>query len=87
MATETAAALGIKSDEVLVCSTGKIGPQLPLDKISGGIAKLVASASSAQVTTTAEAMMTTDTRPKVAMRTVSVAGQEVVLTGFAKARV
>ena len=84
MAAETAAALGIQPDEVLVCSTGKIGPQLPLDKISSGIEKLVTSASSAQVTTTAEAMMTTDTRPKVAMRTVSVAGQEVVLTGFAK---
>ena len=84
MAEKTATALGISADEVLVCSTGKIGPQLPLEKISKGIKHLASEKSSAQVAITAEAMMTTDTRPKYAMLTISVAGQEIVLTGFAK---
>ncbi len=54
--------LGIKQDDVVVASTGVIGPQLPMEKISAGIAgikqELAANADFA------EAILTTDTHKK-----------------------
>ena len=54
--------LGVSSGDVLVCSTGLIGDQLPLDKILLGIER-------AELTTTggvdaSEAILTTDSHPK-----------------------
>ena len=64
MCAETAAALGVAPEQVLVCSTGLIGYALPMDAVSAGIA----AASAAQTTDggpqAAEAIMTTDTVPK-----------------------
>ena len=37
MATETARHLGLEADEVLVCSTGRIGDKLPITRITAGI--------------------------------------------------
>ncbi|MCA9908305.1 MAG: bifunctional glutamate N-acetyltransferase/amino-acid acetyltransferase ArgJ [Anaerolineae bacterium] len=60
--------LGCAEDEVLVMSTGVIGTQLPMDKIKRGIElaadKLETGRDAWQ--RTAEAIMTTDTRPKLA---------------------
>lgn len=56
-------ALGIPADRVLVASTGVIGQQLPIDKITAGVSvladKLDGSAEAA--TAAARAIMTTDT--------------------------
>ena len=41
MAEATATALNVGKDEVLVASTGVIGAQLPMDKITKGIEMLV----------------------------------------------
>ena len=38
MATETARHLGVEAKEILVCSTGRIGVQLPMSRITAGIA-------------------------------------------------
>ncbi|HEY5653488.1 MAG TPA: bifunctional glutamate N-acetyltransferase/amino-acid acetyltransferase ArgJ [Pontiella sp.] len=84
MAAETAERLGCNSQEIFVCSTGKIGPQLPLDKIVTGIGVLLSSAGSDRVQETAEAMMTTDTRPKVSTVELEIGGQAVKVVGFAK---
>ena len=55
--------LGIPSDAVLVASTGVIGNQLPVDKITAGIEKLAAAkAATAEAgLDAAKAIMTTDT--------------------------
>jgi glutamate N-acetyltransferase/amino-acid N-acetyltransferase len=84
MAAETAKIIGCEPQEIFVCSTGRIGPQLPLDKIVPGIGKLFDSALVGQVQETAEAMMTTDTRPKVAVAELQIEGKAVRIVGFAK---
>ena len=57
----TAAALGCDSDHVLVCSTGLIGFELPMEVIAAGIPRVVAARHPDGGTEAAEAMMTTDT--------------------------
>jgi len=84
MAAEAAKLLGCEPQEIFVCSTGKIGPQLPLDRIVPGIGTLVDAADVDKVQETAEAMMTTDTRPKVSVAEVDIAGTAVKIVGFAK---
>ncbi len=64
MASETAALLGLSLEEVLVLSTGLIGVPLPLDKIRKGLPQVVASLSDEGGIDAANAIMTTDTRPK-----------------------
>lgn len=84
MAAETARLIGCASQEIFVCSTGRIGPQLPLDKIGPGIVKLFDAALASNVQATAEAMMTTDTRPKISVAELQVDGKTVKIVGFAK---
>jgi glutamate N-acetyltransferase/amino-acid N-acetyltransferase len=57
-----AAELGIKEEDVLVASTGVIGPQLPMEKISAGIQGIKGELSADG--DFAEAILTTDTRKK-----------------------
>jgi len=61
---------GDESRNILVASTGIIGEQLPIKKITAGISKAAAklSASSKAGLDFARAIMTTDTRPKQAVR-------------------
>lgn len=68
MATATAGALGCAVTDVLVCSTGPIGPQLPIDAVEEGIAGLAGSLGSDPDSGLdgARGIMTTDTRPKTA---------------------
>jgi len=84
MAAEAGRILGCAPQEIFVCSTGRIGPQLPLDSIVNGIKTLFAKAKQEAVQETAEAMMTTDTRPKVATATVEIDGEAIQILGFAK---
>ncbi len=84
MAAEAARLLNCAPQEVFVCSTGKIGPQLPLDKIVAGIGTLISAADAESVQKTAEAMMTTDTRPKVSVAEFAVDGKPAKIVGFAK---
>lgn len=59
--------LGVSATDVLVCSTGLIGDQLPLDKLVAGVA--AAELSSDGGSDAALAIMTTDSRPKTAVVT------------------
>ncbi|ASD21680.1 bifunctional ornithine acetyltransferase/N-acetylglutamate synthase [Cryobacterium sp. LW097] len=71
--------LQVSSGDVLVCSTGLIGEQLDLDKITAGVfdagvaLKDAVASSAAAGLAAAQAIMTTDTRPKQATQ-VSPAG-------------
>ncbi|MCS7166498.1 MAG: bifunctional glutamate N-acetyltransferase/amino-acid acetyltransferase ArgJ [Gemmatales bacterium] len=73
-------------EQVLVCSTGIIGRPLPMDCIESGIRSLAAqlSATPEAVQAVAEAILTTDSRPKIAGRTLNLAGKEVRILGWAK---
>jgi glutamate N-acetyltransferase/amino-acid N-acetyltransferase len=57
-----AAELNIKVDDVIVASTGVIGPQLPMEKIAAGITGIKAQLGTNE--DFAEAIWTTDTRKK-----------------------
>lgn len=63
----TAQELGCDAEEVLVCSTGLIGFNLPMDVIESGIPEAVAACSSDGGSLAAEAIMTTDTVVKQAL--------------------
>ena len=78
--------LKIDTDSVLLASTGIIGHQLPITKITAGIeqAAKVLSDSAAAGLNFAKAIMTTDNRPKQAYRTVEIGGKTVTLAGTAK---
>jgi glutamate N-acetyltransferase/amino-acid N-acetyltransferase len=62
MAAATASLLDLKAKEVLVCSTGRIGVPLPMDRVKKGIAALMPSASGS--TKAAASIMTSDTFAK-----------------------
>lgn len=70
MQRNTAEALGCSADQVLVLSTGVIGVQLDMQKITSKLDDLAAEAASDGGEAAATAMMTTDTVPK--FRSVSV---------------
>jgi glutamate N-acetyltransferase/amino-acid N-acetyltransferase len=66
-ATAAAAdALGMDPELVLACSTGVIGEPLHMDELTAAIPQLVASLSADGGPSFAEAILTTDTRPKLA---------------------
>ena len=84
MARLTARALHLPSQHVLVSSTGVIGHPLPMERIERGIPSLVATLSSEGFSDAAEAIMTTDTHPKMVIDKVTVAGAEITILGMAK---
>lgn len=83
-AEQTALHLGAQDHSVFVMSTGVIGMQLPMDKMLAGIPKVVETLRPDGWPLAAEAIMTTDTRPKLATRRVTVGDVTATLTGIAK---
>jgi glutamate N-acetyltransferase/amino-acid N-acetyltransferase len=80
MATLTAERVGVAPEEVLVASTGVIGPRLPMELVRAGIDKITLSDDGGHAL--ARAIMTTDTVPKEAA--VRVAEGEFIIGGVAK---
>lgn len=78
--------LGVDAAEIFPSSTGIIGVPLPAEKILGALPKLTASrqASHKGLRKFAAAIMTTDTRPKVASARIQVGKASVTVTGVAK---
>ncbi len=62
----TASQLGLQSADVLVSSTGVIGRALPMPRIAAGIARAVRALSATGWSSASRAILTTDTRPKLA---------------------
>lgn len=79
-----AGALGIGADQVLPFSTGVILEPLPMDRLLAGVPKAIANAREDNWLAAAESIMTTDTQPKAASRTVQIGGKTVTLTGISK---
>lgn len=84
MAKTVADLLRIPQRHVLIASTGVIGRPLPMEKIRPALPKLVKALSPQGGRNAAEAIMTTDTRPKEAALRVEVTGRPVTIGGMAK---
>lgn len=66
-AEAVASELGVSAGDVLVCSTGLIGEQLPVDKLTAGVSAAVAALSAEGGMDAAAAIITTDTHTKTAV--------------------
>jgi len=86
MCNETAKQTEEEPHSVLVASTGIIGKQLPIHKVTAGISKAVAklSDSASAGLDFAKAIMTTDTRPKQAVRRLEISGKKITIAGAVK---
>jgi glutamate N-acetyltransferase/amino-acid N-acetyltransferase len=85
-AEAVASGLNCEPEAVLVASTGVIGHQLPMDKVRAGVAKALADLTHAESSFRAasEAIMTTDTHPKVVSLRKEIGGTDVRLLGICK---
>lgn len=63
--------LNVSAGEVIVCSTGLIGELLPMDKIISGLDAIAPVLSNDGLQTSAQAIMTTDSVPKIATATIN----------------
>jgi glutamate N-acetyltransferase / amino-acid N-acetyltransferase len=76
--------LGCEATQILPFSTGVILEPLPVDRIKAGLPQAVANLETDNWYNAAEAIMTTDTQPKAASRTVTINGVTVTMTGISK---
>ena len=84
MASLAARKLGLQSEEVLVCSTGIIGHQLPIEKIESALDKIAMGEGAATDEATARAFMTTDLVPKFIAARAQIGGVTVTVGGQSK---
>jgi glutamate N-acetyltransferase/amino-acid N-acetyltransferase len=76
--------IGCKPGEVFIASTGVIGEPLPYERIVGAIPDLIAGLSADAWQGAADAIMTTDTFPKLATRKARIGEADVTINGIAK---
>jgi glutamate N-acetyltransferase / amino-acid N-acetyltransferase len=78
--------LGASAEEILPSSTGIIGVRFPTEKVTAKLSELIAGRASRQsgALAFAQAILTTDTRAKVASARFKVGSKEVSVLGIAK---
>ncbi len=76
--------MGCDAAQILPFSTGVILEPLPVDRIIAGLPQALKNLRADNWFNAAEAIMTTDTQPKAASRTVTIAGKTVTLSGISK---
>jgi glutamate N-acetyltransferase/amino-acid N-acetyltransferase len=74
----------VRPEEVLPFSTGVIGERLPLDPFKQVMPELVSGLAPDHWLAAAQAIMTTDTVPKLMSRKLELGGEIVTITGMAK---
>lgn len=79
-----AVTVGCKPTEVFMASTGVIGEPLPADRIIAVLDTLASQAAPDSWRAAAEAIMTTDTFPKMATATARIGDATVTINGMAK---
>ena len=84
VARAAAAAVGCDEGEVFLASTGVIGEPLPSERITGILGSLGKKVTPKAWRDAAEAIMTTDTYPKMATATARIGGVKVTINGMAK---
>ncbi|HVR89097.1 MAG TPA: bifunctional glutamate N-acetyltransferase/amino-acid acetyltransferase ArgJ [Candidatus Limnocylindria bacterium] len=82
MSEAAATLVGVGADDVGVASTGLIGVPMPADRIVPAIGRIALSADGWDAAS--RAIMTTDTKPKVVEREVSLGDRAVRIGGIAK---
>ena len=82
--TVLAGLLGCEPSQVLPFSTGVILEPLPVNRIVAGLPAALANLQEDNWLHAAEAIMTTDTIPKAASRTIAINGKNITLTGISK---
>ena len=83
-AATAARLLGCEPREVFISSTGVIGEPPPADRISAALPKIIPLLDAGAWEPAARAIMTTDTFPKGATATATIAGMRVRINGFCK---
>jgi glutamate N-acetyltransferase / amino-acid N-acetyltransferase len=83
---DAARILGVSAEEIFASSTGIIGVCFPVEKIRSKLSALIGKRSSNKhgAEAFARAIMTTDTRPKVATARIRVDSNEATIMGIAK---
>jgi glutamate N-acetyltransferase / amino-acid N-acetyltransferase len=76
--------LGLTPQQILPFSTGVILEPLPIERLTAGLPQAIADLKTDNWLNAAETIMTTDTQPKAASRTVTINGKAVTLTGISK---
>ena len=84
MCRVAASALGLEAEDMVVASTGVIGPSLPIEPIADGMDELIASLKEDGSLAAATAIMTTDTVPKEAAVQFTVGGKTAYIGGISK---
>ncbi len=84
MADAVAQGLAIPRTQVFVGSTGVIGRVLPIDRVTAGIPTLIAKLSHTGGRQAAQAILTTDLRPKTIALQTRIGGRVVTIGGMAK---
>ncbi len=86
MQNVAAAACGCESEELYVCSTGRIGKRLPMSAIATGIQQAAAGLGVEAIDglNSADAILTSDTRRKVCTVKIETAAGSLHLSGMAK---
>jgi glutamate N-acetyltransferase/amino-acid N-acetyltransferase len=79
-----AEALKLKTEDVAVASTGVIGMRLPMVRVAAGISQAAANLQPGAGNEAAQAIMTTDTRPKEIAVKVDLDGRFITIGGMAK---
>ena len=74
----------VRPEEVLPFSTGVIGERLPIDPFKQVMPELVSALAPDHWLAAAQAIMTTDTVPKLMSRKLELSGEIVTITGMAK---
>jgi glutamate N-acetyltransferase/amino-acid N-acetyltransferase len=84
VAQSAAGIVGCKAQEVLLASTGIIGEPLEAEKITRVLGAIAQDAAASGWQAAAEAIMTTDTFPKLATAAARIDGHRVTINGIAK---
>ena len=84
IAASAAGVIGCRANEVYLASTGVIGEPLPAKKITAILGALAQAGAAGGWRAAAEAIMTTDTYPKLATASATIDGHKVTINGIAK---
>ncbi len=76
--------LGVRENEILICSTGVIGELIPLDNLIAGLDPLISGLSDEGGLAAANAILTTDLREKQIAYEAHIDGRRVRIGGIAK---
>lgn len=76
--------LGINTGLTYICSTGVIGTPMPMQRILPAIGPLSGGLGNASFDEIAEAIMTTDTFPKITSRQIKIQGKQGTIAGICK---